>query len=124
MNFAIITLSDKGYRGEREDISGKKAEELVLAMGGTIYERIILPDEKELLQEKLHDYIKKVDFILTTGGTGVSPRDITPDVTLELIERRLPGFETAMMIAGLSKTPTAAISRAVCGISGKCVIIN
>jgi molybdopterin adenylyltransferase len=84
----------------------------------------ILPDEKELIKEKLIEYGKLVDLILTTGGTGLSPRDVTPEATIEVIDRQIPGIAEAMRIEGLKKTRRAMLSRAVAGVRGKTLIIN
>ena len=86
---AILTLSDKGSRGEREDLSGPAIREMIKDFGTVKYYEVI-PDEKALIKEKLIDYSRKVDLILTTGGTGLSPRDVTPDATLEIIDREVP----------------------------------
>jgi molybdenum cofactor synthesis domain-containing protein len=84
----------------------------------------ILPDEKELIKGKLIEYGKLVDLILTTGGTGLSPRDVTPEATIEVIDRQIPGIAEAMRIEGLKKTRRAMLSRAVAGVRGKTLIIN
>jgi molybdenum cofactor synthesis domain-containing protein len=84
----------------------------------------ILPDEKELIKGKLIEYGKLVDLILTTGGTGLGPRDVTPEATIEVIDRQIPGIAEAMRIEGLKKTRRAMLSRAVAGVSGKTLIIN
>jgi len=84
----------------------------------------ILPDEKKLIKEKLIEYCKMVDLILTTGGTGLGPRDVTPEATIEVIDRQIPGIAEAMRIEGLKKTRRAMLSRAVSGVRGKTLIIN
>lgn len=121
---AILTLSDKGSCGEREDLSGKIIKKILQKMKANIEFYEILPDEKDLIKKKLMAYSKKVDLILTTGGTGLSPRDVTPDATLEVIDREIPGIAEAMRAGGLKKTSRAMLSRAVAGIKGKCLIIN
>lgn len=121
----VLTLSDKGSKGEREDRSGPAIEELVKTIGAVVVSYDILPDEKALISKKLMALCKKeIDLILTTGGTGVSPRDVTPDATLEVITQEIPGIAEAMRLEGLKKTPYAMISRAVAGIRGKTLIIN
>ncbi|MCD6546116.1 MAG: MogA/MoaB family molybdenum cofactor biosynthesis protein [Thermotogae bacterium] len=126
MRVYILTLSDKGYAGEREDKSGELLKDIVKSKDWQIIGYEILPDEKELISKKLVELCdqEKADLILTTGGTGVSPRDVTPDATIPIIEKRLTGFEIAMMIEGLKSTPMAAISRAVVGTRKKTLIIN
>lgn len=123
ITIAILTLSDKGSKGEREDRSGTTIIEMLKGFGDIKYYDI-LPDEKELIKQKLIDYADKVDLILTTGGTGLSPRDVTPDATLEVIDREIPGIAETMRIEGLKKTRRSMLSRAVAGIKGRCLIIN
>jgi len=120
---AVLTLSDKGSRGEREDLSGPAIKEMIKDIGTVRYSEVI-PDEKELIKAKLIDYSGKVDLILTTGGTGLSPRDVTPDATLEIIDREIPGIAEAMRAGGLKKTQRAMLSRAVAGVRGRALVIN
>lgn len=120
---AVLTLSDKGSRGEREDLSGPAIKEMIKDIGTVRYSEVI-PDEKELIKAKLIDYSAKVDLILTTGGTGLSPRDVTPDATLEIIDREIPGIAEAMRAGGLKKTQRAMLSRAVAGVRGRALVIN
>jgi molybdopterin adenylyltransferase len=121
---AVLTLSDKGARGEREDTGGPLIAELVKRIGVTVKHYEIIPDDKALIKKKLIGYSKSVDLILTTGGTGLAPRDVTPDATLEVIEREIPGIAEAMRAAGLVKTARAMLSRAVAGVRGEALIIN
>lgn len=121
---AILTLSDKGSRGEREDLGGPLIREMIKTIGAEVLYYEIIPDEKELIKEKLIEYSKSVDLLITTGGTGLSPRDVAPDATREVIEREIPGIAEAMRMAGLKKTNRAMLSRAVAGIRGKTLIIN
>lgn len=121
---AILTLSDKGSRGEREDESGPVIKEMLNSIDAEVKYIEILPDEKELIKEKLIDYSDKVDLIMTTGGTGLSPRDVTPDATLEIIDREIPGIAEAMRAGGLLKTNRAMLSRSVAGARGNALIIN
>ncbi len=123
ISVAIITLSDKGSRGEREDLSGPEIKEMIKGTGIVQYYEVI-PDEKELIKKKLIDYSTKVDLVITTGGTGLSPRDVTPDATLEVIDREIPGISEAMRMEGLKKTDRAMLSRAVAGVRGNTLIIN
>jgi len=121
---AILTLSDKGSKGQREDTSGPAIEKLISKIDAEIVHSEILPDEKSLIKKKLMSLCKKADLILTTGGTGVSPRDVTPDATREVIQYEIPGMAEAMRAEGLKKTPYAMISRAVAGVRGETLIIN
>lgn len=121
---AIITLSDKGSRGEREDLGGPLIREMLKTIDIDVTHYEIIPDEKELIKEKLIEYSKSVDLIITTGGTGLSPRDVAPDATLEVIDKEIPGIAEAMRLAGLKKTSRAMLSRAVAGVRGRTLIIN
>ncbi len=121
---AVLTLSDKGSKGERKDESGLLIQDFLKTIGAKVLSYDILPDEKERIKEKLVKYCSEVDLILTTGGTGLSPRDVTPDATLEVIDRLVPGISEAMRIEGLNKTRRAMLSRAVAGVKGKCLIVN
>ncbi|HAA89636.1 MAG: Molybdenum cofactor biosynthesis protein MoaB [Thermoanaerobacterales bacterium 50_218] len=126
MRVAVLTASDKGARGEREDRSAEVIKEMVAEIGGEVVAYDVVPDEKELLVEKLLEYAdeKRVDLILTTGGTGLSPRDVTPEATHEVVEKVIPGIPEAMRAKGLEYTPHAMLSRAVAGSRGKTLIIN
>ena len=123
IRIGILTMSDKASRGERIDESGTLIKELISELGDVVVYEII-PDEKELIKKKLIEYSEKVDLILTTGGTGLSPRDVTPEATTEVIDRLIPGIGEAMRYEGLKKTPRAMLSRAVAGVKGKTLIIN
>lgn len=122
----IITSSDKGYRGEREDGSGKVIREIAEANGFKVESYVIVPDEKEMLKEqfiKMSDELK-VNLILSTGGTGFAPRDITPEATKEIIDREAPGIAEAIRAYSLSITKRAMLSRAISGIRKKTLIVN
>ena len=121
---AILTCSDKGARGEREDLSGPAIAEMIKGIGAVVEYYEVIPDERELIKEKLMAYSKKADIIITTGGTGLSPRDVTPEATIEVIDREIPGIAEAMRSEGLKKTKRAMLSRAVAGVRDKCVIVN
>ncbi len=121
---AILTLSDKGSKGERKDTSGPTIEKLIKKINAEVVSSDILPDEKSKIKRKLISLCKKADLILTTGGTGVSPRDVTPDATREVINYEIPGMAEAMRRESLKKTPRAMISRAVAGVRGETLIIN
>lgn len=122
----IIVLSDKAARGEREDKSGPVLEELIDEAGWELEKLVILPDEKDQLRNALLELTDKlkVDLILTSGGTGLGPRDITPDVSASVIEKVVPGIAEALRITGYKQTPTAALSRATAGIREKSLIVN
>ena len=122
----VITVSDKGSRGEREDISGRDVVRMLIDIDIRIDDYEIIPDEKDVIRDKIIEYTdtKNLDLVVTTGGTGVSPRDVTPDATLEIIEKELPGMAEAMRRESMHKTPHAMISRAVAGIRGQSLIIN
>ena len=121
---AILTMSDKGSKGEREDLSGPMIQDMLKSINAEVKYYDILPDEKELIKQKLLHYSKQVDLIITTGGTGLSPRDVTPEATLEVIDRQVPGIAEAMRTEGLKKTSRAMLSRAVAGVKGSSLIIN
>jgi molybdenum cofactor synthesis domain-containing protein len=123
---AIITVSDRGARGEREDKSGKALADVLAAAGFEICFKTVIPDEYGQIRQLLADLTDRENpaLILTTGWTGVAPRDVTPDATLSVIERAVPGMAEAMRAASLQKTPHAMISRAVAGIRGRTLIVN
>jgi molybdopterin adenylyltransferase len=124
ISVAVITVSDRGSRGEREDLSGPAVKEMMSRIGAGVEFSETIPDEKELIKEKLIEYSKSVDLIVTTGGTGLFPRDVTPDATLEVIDREIPGIAEAMRREGLRKTKRAMLSRAVAGVRGTALIVN
>ncbi len=121
---SILTLSDKGSKGERQDTSGPTIEKLIIKINAEVISCDILPDDKTKIKRKLISLCKKADLIITTGGTGVSPRDVTPDATLEVIKYEIPGMAEAMRRESLKKIPRAMISRAVAGVRGETLIIN
>jgi len=126
MRVAVLTLSDRSAGGEREDLSGAAIVEQLTKLGAEIVEKKILPDERDLLKATLIDMAdrQRAEVIITTGGTGLGPRDVTPEATLAVIDRRIPGMEEAMRGAGLASTPYAMLSRGVCGMRGRTIIIN
>lgn len=124
---AWVTLSDKGAAGQRQDASGPLIEKLARAkMELCLARGFVLPDDERSLAALLTQLalVDGFDLICTTGGTGVAPRDVTPEATLRVIEKRLPGFERAMTMTSLAKTPRGAVSRAVCGTLGGALIVN
>jgi len=122
----IITASDKGAKGEREDASGKEVEALIKNIQGTVIAYQVLPDDKEILAKAMIEMIDElgVGLLLTTGGTGFSPRDVTPEATLSVIERAVPGLPEAMRRESFVISPRAMLSRAVAGIRGRSLIVN
>jgi molybdopterin adenylyltransferase len=125
-SFAVITMSDKGSRGEREDTSGKLLQDLLRQEGYHLQGYAIVPDDQGMIIKKILDFIdnRKIDLIVTTGGTGVAPTDVTPEAMQKVIEKDIPGMAEAMRAASLRKTPHAVLSRARTGIRGKSLIIN
>jgi molybdenum cofactor synthesis domain-containing protein len=126
IKIAILTISTRGSRGEREDVSGAVIKEIVQQIDGEVVDyQIIADDQKEIIWHlKRMAEAVKAELILTTGGTGLSPTDVTPEATLAVIERRVPGIEEVMRAAGLKYTPHAMLSRAVVGVYEKSLIIN
>ena len=122
----IITSSDKGYEGLREDKSGLTIESIVTEKGFNVIKKVIIPDEKEMLQNEMINMADnlKVNLILTTGGTGFSKRDITPEATKEVIEREAPGIVEAIRYFSLQITKRAMLSRVVSGIRKETLIVN
>jgi molybdopterin adenylyltransferase len=125
MKVGILTVSDKGARGEREDRSGPAVREMIETAGGEVARTKIVPDERDDIRAALIAWSDEgLDLILTTGGTGFSPRDWTPEATKSVIEREAPGLPEAMRRASAEKTPTAMLSRAAAGIRGSTLIVN
>ncbi len=123
---AILTISDRGFRGEREDRSGPLVQEILQKAGFSVVHAEVLPDEQHLIEQQLRYLADEscLDLVVTTGGTGVSPEDVTPDATLAVVHRQVPGMAEAMRAVSLAKTPRAMLSRAVAGIRGQTLIIN
>jgi len=122
----ILTISDKGSRGEREDLSGKVIEEVVKKVKGEVKYYKIIPDEKDIIQEELIKAADNLhlDLILTTGGTGLAKRDVTPEATLAIIEKEVPGISEIIRSESFKKTNRAILSRGVTGIRKESLIIN
>ncbi len=124
-SFAVLTLSDKGSVGLREDTSGPYLLDTLKAEGYKQADYKIIADKKELIVGELNGFVERgIDLVVTTGGTGVAPTDVTPEATLEVIERETPGISEAMRYESLKKTPHAMLSRGVSGISRTTLIIN
>lgn len=126
MKVAILTLSDKGSRGERLDLSGPALRDWLAERGVAVKCMAMMPDDEDQIAAILMRWVCQLqpDLILTTGGTGVSPRDVTPEATRRVITRELPGFAERMRQESLKKTPHAIISRAIAGIIGQTLIVN
>jgi molybdopterin adenylyltransferase len=126
LRFGILTVSDRSSRGERPDASGPALEDLVRTQGWAVVRHGILPDDLMTLRDALASWADsgEMDVILTTGGTGFSPRDVTPEATGAVIERSAPGLSEAMRSASLQVTPHAMLSRAAAGIRGNTLIVN
>ena len=123
---AVITVSDKGYRGQREDTSGPNLVEILTEKGFSVTYTSIVPDEPDMIKEQLVKCADelKIALVLTTGGTGFSPRDITPEATMEVVERLTPGIPEAMRAESMKITPKGCLSRSAAGIRGRSLIIN
>jgi molybdopterin adenylyltransferase len=121
----ILTLSDKGARGEREDESGRVIREMIAPVCAVVRYQVI-PDEEELIVRTLVEWVDKeaIDLILTTGGTGLTARDVTPEATARVLEREIPGMAEAMRSESLRKTPHAMLSRALAGVRRQTLIVN
>ena len=122
----IIISSDKGAQGERIDKSGPAIRQTLKNKIFTVEGYQIVPDEKKSIQKALLQFTdeQKYDLIITSGGTGISPRDVTPEATLAVIEKQVPGITEAMRIESAKRAPTAMLSRSVAGSRGRCLIIN
>ncbi len=123
---AVITVSDMGGRGLRQDTSGPVVRAMLEEAGFSVAYTAILPDEMEQISAELRDCAdrRRIDLIVTTGGTGLSPRDVTPEATRAVLEREIPAIPVAMWMEGLKVTPRAMLSRAVAGIRGSSLLLN
>jgi len=126
VRIAVLTASDRSARGERDDLSGKVITEIAAEQGWEVAHYGIVPDDRSLLKnelQRLADEVR-VSLILTTGGTGLAPRDFTPEATLDVIDKEVPGLAEAMRYVSMKKTPHAMLSRAVSGLRGETLIVN
>jgi molybdopterin adenylyltransferase len=122
---AVVTVSDGVAHGTRDDRSGDEAERMLVGAGFELVQRSVVPDERDQIVAELMDHINAgIELVVTTGGTGLGPRDVTPEATREVITREIPGLTQLMMLAGLVKTPHAALSRAVVGVRERTLIVN
>jgi len=126
IRFGILTLSDRSAKGERADASGPALAELIRAQNWSVAKQAILPDDESAIRSALIEWADsgEMDIILTTGGTGFAPRDITPEATRSVIQRDAPGLAETMRADSLKKTPHAMLSRAVAGIRARALIVN
>lgn len=122
---AVLTLSDQGAAGLREDTSGPAVRERLVELGIAVAEHAIQADDTDAMVERLRQWVsEEINLIVTTGGTGFGPRDNTPEATRQVVEREAPGLAELMRLEGLRQTPMAALSRGICGIAGRTLIVN
>ena len=122
---AVLTVSDRSAAGEREDVSGPLLAGLLEQLGWVVSERRVVPDDAEAIAAALIDLAGRgIPLVLTTGGTGLSPRDVTPDATRSVADREVPGIAEALRAAGLGETPNAMLSRAAAAVRGRTLIVN
>jgi molybdenum cofactor synthesis domain-containing protein len=121
---SVLTISDSSSIGQRKDISGPAIVRELEAAGFKVLHSSVLPDEKDSISARLLECSEVTRLVITTGGTGIAPRDVTPEATLAVIERRIVGIEEKMRIDGVKKTPFAALSRGICGVRGKALLLN
>jgi len=121
---AVITVSDAASRGERDDVSGREACRLLREAGLEVEGPLVVPDERPLIAERIRAAAVGCRLVITTGGTGLGPRDVTPEATRDVLEREAPGLSELIRAHGLKKTPRAALSRGVCGLVGSCLVVN
>jgi len=126
LKIGILTISDKGSKGQRYDKSGEVIRDSLSSLNSSVIKYEVIPDEQEVIASKLAEWADEggVDVILTTGGTGLSQRDVTPEATMSVVDKSVPGFTEAMRAKSFEKTPMAVLSRATAGVRGKCLIIN
>lgn len=120
----VLTISDSAARGEREDVSGPEACRLLRARGLEVEGPLVVADERAAIAEQLRAAAARADLVVTTGGTGLAPRDVTPEATRDVIEREAPGLMELLRAEGRQQTPFAVLSRGVAGTLGACLIVN
>ena len=125
-SLGILTISDKGWHGQRSDESGKEIRDSLSLLNSHVVKYEVIPDEVDIIASRLAEWADEgsVDVILTTGGTGLGPRDVTPEATLSIVDKVVPGFAEAMRVETFNTTPFAILSRAVAGVRRQCLIIN
>jgi molybdopterin adenylyltransferase len=125
LKVVVLTVSTSAARGQRaEDLSGETVELLLRQAGHEVAERRVVADDRAQIAALLREFAESADAVVTTGGTGLAPSDVTPEATRDVIEKELPGMAEAMRALSLAKTPRAMLSRAVCGARGGCLIVN
>jgi molybdenum cofactor synthesis domain-containing protein len=126
LNVGVLTISDKGWHGQRHDKSSEVIRDSLSPLDSHVVKYEIIPDEVDVISQKLAEWADKgqLDIIITTGGTGLSQRDVTPEATLSIVDKVVPGFAEAMRVKTLNTTPMAMLSRATAGVRGQCLIIN
>ena len=124
LSYGVLTISDGASRGYRVDTSGELIENTLTEQGFSLRHREVIPDDMALITGWLRRWAPHVDLIVTTGGTGLGPRDVTPEATLRAVERPVPGLAEALRAETRRKTPLAALSRGVAGILGRCLVVN
>lgn len=125
MNTAsVLTISDSSFQGQRADVSGPAVVQLLEAAGFKVVHTSILPDEKDKIAARLIECCELTRLVVTTGGTGIAPRDVTPEATRMVVEKLIEGIPEKIRAEGAKKTPKAALSRALCGIRGKSLVLN
>jgi molybdopterin adenylyltransferase len=120
----VITVSDRCFAGLQVDLSGPNTVKRLVERGANAVDLWTVDDHKERIAEKLREAAEIADLVVTTGGTGLAERDVTPEATLDVCERMVPGIAEVMRREGMKETPFAALSRGVCGVVGKCLVIN
>ncbi len=120
----VITVSDGVHLGKREDVSGPEAVKGLSDLGLQVDGPLVVPDEIARIRDLLVFSAARADLLVTTGGTGLGPRDVTPEATLEVIDREAPGLAELIRLRGLDRTAFASLSRGVCGVRGRCLIVN
>jgi molybdopterin adenylyltransferase len=121
---AVITVSDSTARGEREDVSGREACRLLREAGLEVEGPLVVPDERPQIAERIRAAAAACRLVITTGGTGLAARDVTPEATRDVLDREAPGLSELIRAHGLKKTPRAALSRGLSGLSGACLVVN
>jgi molybdenum cofactor synthesis domain-containing protein len=123
VNAAVLTVSDGVSEGTREDLSGDVLQELLEAEGLAVVRRVV-PDERGAIAQAIEDLADEADVVLTTGGTGLAPRDVTPEATASVLARAAPGIAEAIRADSIAKTPHALLSRGVAGVRGSTLVVN
>lgn len=123
MRAAVLTVSDRVFASEREDRSGDLLEELLRAEGFEVVRRVV-PDERDAIADAIVELAAEAELVLTTGGTGLGPRDVTPEATMQVLERAAPGIAEAIRANSIAKTPHGLLSRGIAGVRGQTLVVN